>query len=762
MSIKRISQGPAMSHRQAPAMLKRPAQQAAGFTGKDFLRILRKRLLLICIILGLFIALSVGGTYLWRLYWPGYETSAMIEVNMSKNRDPFTIGGGQVSTVIGREERLNTVASQITTYAILQSAAQRDDINGSAWARMIKDSDKNIVDELQKSIQAIPHPKSFHVMIRMKVNGRNYKDDVAGIVNAVATEFVEHGKLMQNNRITLQHQLLNNQLQDEKNIRRGLDSSLADKRSSAKSSGVDGVVIRSKIQILQSRKFTVQSEYDAAKKSYEQSEASYKAGTLGDSPIVQQIVNNALLRFQGNADEFERRYLSVTKRFPPNHRQCIAAKAEWEVALSQLNEERQKQTPIAIETVLSTQKMNRDTSAEELGQLQESLEEATTKLSKWTEEQGAIEVLLRKIRITDDRIARVTKDIQPFEILARGSDGVRPPLSIADRAKTPKLISSPKWSIMIPLGVVLGLLSSIGLAMLLEFADSSVKTPRDLTRRLNLPLLGIIPHIDDVVENVGDVRLACLTNPASLIAESFHQIRTNILYSEDRDSKHCLLITSPSPSDGRTTVSVNLAATLASGGKTVLLIDANFRQPSVQGLFNQCPQGGLSGALVGDGNWRDLVCEVEHGLFVMASGAMPHNPSELLHSGQMTQMLDEMKSMYDYVIIDAPPVLVVSDASVLATLVDGVILAVRAGSNTHGVVQRAKETLTHVRAKFIGVILNGLRTTAGGYLQKNYNTFYQYGQNARLPAPAPAPMPEPIDPKEEPEEELEVPVGPEA
>jgi len=274
---------------------------------------------------------------------------------------------------------------------------------------------------------------------------------------------------------------------------------------------------------------------------------------------------------------------------------------------------------------------------------------------------------------------------------------------------------------------------------------------------MDMPLLGIIPHIDDVVENVGDVRLACLTNPASLIAESFHQIRTNILYSEHGNTNQCLLVTSPSPSDGRTTVSVNLAATMASGGKKVLLIDANFRQPSIQGLFKRCPQGGLSGALVGDGNWQDLVCEVERGLYVMASGPMPHNPSELLHSEQMTQLLSEMKSMYDYVILDAPPVLVVSDASVLATLADGVILAVRAGNNSHGVVLRAKETLAHVRAEFIGVILNGLRTTAGGYLQKNYNTFYQYGQNARLPAPAPAPRPEPpVDM----EEELEVPVGP--
>ncbi|HHH76737.1 MAG TPA: polysaccharide biosynthesis tyrosine autokinase, partial [Phycisphaerae bacterium] len=696
MSIKRVSPSQAAQFRPSSSTQRRPAQQMAGFTGKDFLRILRKRLVLICVVLAFFVSIAIGGTYIWRQFWPGYEAAAMIEVNMSNTSDPFRIGGGRVTSVQGREEKLSTVAGQATTYSILWNAAQRPDIRNTAWAKSFK-SDENIVNKLQAMIKATPHPRSFHVIIRMKVSGTNYKDDLADIVNAVAAQLVENSIKIKSHDRETKNNLLNKLLTEEETARRSMSNDLKELR--AKNSG-DGGVLRSKINILESRKLIVQGEHDKAKQSYELSLAMYNDGTFGDSPIVQDVLarDPNVQRFQANAVEFERRYKLAIAQYPPANRTCIATKAAYEVALTQLNEERQKVAASTTEMVISSQKSDYDNLASELGKLGDELEEVTEKLTKWTEEQGLIDVLKNNIRLANSRITKMEDDLKPYDVYntateAGEEEAINPPLKLVDRAQTPKMISSPKWSIMVPLGVVLGLVVAIGLAMLIELANTSVNTPRDLTRRVNLPLLGIIPHIDDVLETVDDVRLACLTNPASLIAESFHQIRTNILYSEHGNTNQCLLVTSPSPSDGRTTVSVNLAATMASGGKKVLLIDANFRQPSIQGLFKRCPQGGLSGALVGDGNWQDLVCEVERGLYVMASGPMPHNPSELLHSEQMTQLLSEMKSMYDYVILDAPPVLVVSDASVLATLADGVILAVRAGNNSHGVFLRAKETL---------------------------------------------------------------------
>jgi capsular exopolysaccharide synthesis family protein len=194
------------------------------------------------------------------------------------------------------------------------------------------------------------------------------------------------------------------------------------------------------------------------------------------------------------------------------------------------------------------------------------------------------------------------------------------------------------------------------------------------------------------------------------------------------------MVTSPSPGDGRTVVATNLAACIAHGGRKVLLVDANFHQPTIDQLFPQAPQGGLSSALVGQADWTDLIHQVEENLYVLASGPLPPNPAELLGSEQMGTVISEMTAQYDQVLFDAAPMLVVTDPAVLSTLVDGVILVVRAGASTYGVVQRARDMLMRVGAHVIGAVLNGVRVTAGGYFRKSYDTFYEYrGEQAQLP-----------------------------
>ncbi len=208
------------------------------------------------------------------------------------------------------------------------------------------------------------------------------------------------------------------------------------------------------------------------------------------------------------------------------------------------------------------------------------------------------------------------------------------------------------------------------------------------------------------------------------------------------------MITSPSPGDGRTAVTLNLAASIAQGGRKVLVVDANFRQPSLSNLFPQAPTGGLSSALVGQGRWEDNVHQVDGNLSVMAAGPLPPNPAELLGSEQMRTIIGEMSAKYDQVIFDAAPALVVTDPSVLASQVDGVIIVVRAGTSTHGILQRTRDIFLHVGAHVVGAVLNCVRTTAGGYLKKNYNTFYEY-RSQQLPAHAGASKPKVPSPTEQ-------------
>jgi capsular exopolysaccharide synthesis family protein len=171
---------------------------------------------------------------------------------------------------------------------------------------------------------------------------------------------------------------------------------------------------------------------------------------------------------------------------------------------------------------------------------------------------------------------------------------------------------------------------------------------------------------------------------------------------------------------------------MARGGRKVLVVDANFRQPAIHKLFPDCKDSGLSNVLVGQGSWRDLVSEVEPNLAVLSSGPLPPNPAELLSSEAMRQFIAEAASQYDQVVFDGAPALVVSDSIVLATLVDGVVLVVRAGANTYGIVARTRDLLHRVGAHLLGVALNGVRATAGGYLRKSYETFYDYHEQALM------------------------------
>jgi len=163
----------------------------------------------------------------------------------------------------------------------------------------------------------------------------------------------------------------------------------------------------------------------------------------------------------------------------------------------------------------------------------------------------------------------------------------------------------------------------------------------------------------------------------------------------------------------------------------VLVVDANFRRPAIAEMFPQAKEAGLSSVLVGQAAWRDVVSTTDvPNLSVMAAGPLPPNPSELLGSDIMGKIVSEMTAEFDQVIFDGSPLMVVSDAGVLGTKVDGVILVVRAGVSSTGIIRQAAERLNRVGTRVFGVILQGVRTTAGGYMRKNYETFYEYHQKS--------------------------------
>lgn len=219
------------------------------------------------------------------------------------------------------------------------------------------------------------------------------------------------------------------------------------------------------------------------------------------------------------------------------------------------------------------------------------------------------------------------------------------------------------------------------------------------------------------------VQLITVSEPTATISEQFRTIRTNIQFSQVDQTLSAIMVTSAEKSEGKSTVSANLAVTWANQGQNTLLVDADLRRPTVHRTFNISNRYGLTSLLTAEGplNYTDTLKTTRvANLYVMPSGPIPPNPSELLNTHKMDQVIQDLKKNFDFIIFDAPPVGAVSDAQILSTKVDGTILVVPQGIALKNNVRHAKAALENVHAKILGAVMNRVNSTEDKY----YGTYY--------------------------------------
>ncbi len=317
----------------------------------------------------------------------------------------------------------------------------------------------------------------------------------------------------------------------------------------------------------------------------------------------------------------------------------------------------------------------------------------------------------------ENKLRDMTLTINPSS-LARIDWGAKPEI--------PELPTFPKLAFTMPACVILGLALALGIAFLREFLDDTVRTPRDIARVGQMNLLGIIADEGDDPQ-AADAKLPIFDAPHSLTAEQFRQVRTRLSHATALDTTRSIMVTGPSPMDGKTTVAANLAAGLALNGRKILLVDANFRRPELHRLFGFANGKGFSDVLNGTSTFEEAVHSTHiPNLSVMTSGPKPMNGTELFESQLLIDFIERALEEYDHIVFDSGPFLLASEAIALAPRVDGVVTVVRAHSESRGLLLRMRDALRQVKAEHIGVVLNAVRARGGGYYRRNIKTFYQY------------------------------------
>ncbi len=474
-----------------------------------------------------------------------------------------------------------------------------------------------------------------------------------------------------------------------------------------------------KLAELNSQVIAAEARRVEAETRYKQTKRILKSkGSLDSIP---EILNNELIRTIKESEvELLRTLSELSKKYGKNHPQIIAVKAELATLEKRKRGEVQKVVDSLkneYEVALAREKSLRDSLAR---QKQESLE-----LNKKAIEFGVLSREAASAKQMYDLLVKRFKETSITEDMKTGN------IRIVDRAEIPEIPIKPRKKLNILLAVIVGLTMGTGLAFFFEYLDNTVKTPDDIKRYFGIPYLGPVPAIEhDRGAKDGEIpELVAVETPKSTASEAYRGLRTSLLFSSAEAPPQVILITSAGPKEGKTLTCTNLAATMAQAGSKVLLVDCDMRRPRIHDIMKIGRDVGISNILAGTTGGDQVLFKTRMAnLHVIPCGPIPPNPSELLGSNRMVQLVKTFRERYDKIVIDSPPITAVTDATVLARVADGVVVIIRSGDTSRDIVRNGVEQLRGVNATILGAVLNGVNMGKDGYYYYQYY-YYYYGED---------------------------------
>ncbi len=442
--------------------------------------------------------------------------------------------------------------------------------------------------------------------------------------------------------------------------------------------------------------------------------------------LQQQIRYYDLSSEYGNLPELEQRIKGIQDKIVEEKKNIVASGG------AAIN-------PLALSETLLTNILEIETENTSLKAKSDALwgilQEYNRSLDRLPEKSLVLARLQREATVNDNIYVMLREKYEENRIAEAGQIGS---VRIVDRALPPEDPVSPKKKMNLLLGILVGLGLGVGLTIIREYLDTSLKTIEDI-ERLGFPVLGSIPYISSQriethpkklngeIQRI-ESRLITHFAPKSPISEAYRTLRTNIQYTKIDRPIRTVLVTSSNPGEGKSTSVANIAITFAQMGAKTLLIDTDLRRPVLHAIFNHPRTEGLTNVLVGNIDLKNGIKPTHiDNLSLLCSGTLPPNPSELLASSVMEKLLEKASAQFDILLFDSPPVIAVTDAAVLATKLDGVVLVTKSGETNKDAIMRSRVLLENVNAKIFGVLVNGVNIDNMYGSTYYYYQYYYYG-----------------------------------
>ncbi|MFZ2087858.1 MAG: polysaccharide biosynthesis tyrosine autokinase [Desulfobaccales bacterium] len=431
---------------------------------------------------------------------------------------------------------------------------------------------------------------------------------------------------------------------------------------------------------------------------------------------IADLMNNPLIQtLKAEEAKLITEHSELSKKFGEGHPRMIQINQELVATRGKINAE----MGVVRQTIQNEYNMARSQEA--------NLKKALDEHKNVTQDQSDVgiqyRVLLRDVetnRALYDNMLKSLKSTTATEnVPATNIRIVYPPL-------IPETPISPRKARNLLMGAGLGLALGVGLALLLEGLDTTIKTPEEVESYLGIPHLAMIPHIETAINPGEAPELVVLHGDQPLASEAYRVLRTSILFSSPGQAPKSLLVTSTMPMEGKTLTTANLATAMAKAEGDILLIDADLRRPTLHQLLNVPREPGLSNFLVGETDELPLVPTLVPHLYLMPAGAIPPNPSELLGSERMQELLNRAQERFGRTILDSPPLVSVTDAAILSTLVSGVLMVIKVEHVPRKAALDAVNHLEELHARILGVVLNDVPLQRDSYYYRHYKYYSSY------------------------------------